>query len=96
MGLLSWLTGKGSTDATKKSPASSGTGEPSDIFSRIVHVQSGKLAGISSQSPNRRFTIAWLDGGPDQARTGRHLLLAGDSGSSLETPDMASAVNATQ
>jgi hypothetical protein len=79
MGLLSWLTSTRPTEATDEPPASSKAGERGDIFSRLINVPSRNFAGISSQSPNKRFTIAWLDGGPDQSRTGRYLLLDGRS-----------------
>jgi hypothetical protein len=79
MGLLSWLTGTRPTEATDEPPTPSGAGERGDIFSRLINVPSRNFAGISSQSPNKRFTIAWLDGGPDQSRTGRYLLLDGRS-----------------
>lgn len=45
------------------------------IASDIITIPSRDFFGISSKSPNGRFTIAWSDGGPDQSRIGRYIVL---------------------
>jgi hypothetical protein len=45
------------------------------LLSNVVDIPSRKFMGLSAKSPNNRFTIAWADGGPDQSRVGRYLLL---------------------
>jgi hypothetical protein len=41
-----------------------------DPLSRVIHIQALNFIGMCARSPNKRFTLAWVDSGPDQARTG--------------------------
>lgn len=72
MGLKNWLFGNSSK---APEPQSGRPAAESDIFGRILEIPSRKFFGIFAKSPNQRFTLAWCDGGPDQARTGRYILL---------------------
>jgi hypothetical protein len=38
--------------------------------SDIINIPSRNFMGLSSKSPNGRFTIARMDGGPDRSRRG--------------------------
>jgi hypothetical protein len=73
MGLSDWLKGNGQT-ASRAEPESDIDDE---AFSNVIHIPSRNFIGLCTRSPNRRFTLAWLDGGPDQSRQGRYLLLDG-------------------
>jgi hypothetical protein len=44
----------------------------------FITIPSHDFYGFSSRSPNGRYAIAWLDGGPDQSRRGRWLFLDGE------------------
>src|SRR6266852_5901740 len=46
-------------------------------FFNTIHIPSRDFVGLCARSPNKRFTLAWVDGGPDGARIGRYLLLDG-------------------
>jgi hypothetical protein len=70
MGLLRALFGK------KESVAEVDADVADDgIFSHIVNIPARDFMGLSTQSPNGRYTLAWCDGGPDQSRRGRYFLL---------------------
>jgi hypothetical protein len=77
MGILNWLAGKSSA-APQQAPAANSGAAEDDPFSRVIHIESLNFVGMSARSPSKRFTVAWADGGPDQARTGRYLLLDGE------------------
>jgi len=47
------------------------------LLNNIVDIPERKFVGLSARSPNGRYTLAWSDGGPDQTRKGRWLLLEG-------------------
>jgi len=70
MGMWNWLTG--SMDAPR------GDADEEDFdFGNTIHIPSHNFIGLRARSPNGRFTLAWADGGPDQSRIGRYLLLDG-------------------
>lgn len=70
MGFWNWIK---ETDAT---PGDDGEGEDFG-FGSTIHIAARDFIGVCSRSPNGRFTIAWVDGGPDQTRKGGYLLLDG-------------------
>lgn len=70
MGLLSKIFGE--KDAV---PTSDIADDDIGIGSQFITVPSRSFFGPSCKSPNGRYTLAWVDGGPDQARQGRWLLL---------------------
>jgi hypothetical protein len=75
MGFWNLLFG-GGNGAGPKDPAPPDLTEGDGGFGRdIVNIPSRNFYGISSKSPNGRFTIAWVDGGPDQSRRGRYVFL---------------------
>lgn len=45
----------------------------------FITIRSHDFYGLASRSPNGRYTIGWLDGGPDQSRRGRWLFLDGET-----------------
>jgi hypothetical protein len=70
MGMWNWITGSGAPPRVEA--------EDEDLFfGNTIHIAARDFIGMCSRSPNKRFTIAWVHGGPDQARTGRYLLLDG-------------------
>jgi hypothetical protein len=70
MGMWNWLIG--SKDAPRGD-----TVEDDFDFGNTIHIASREFIGLRARSPNGRPTLAWADGGPDQSRTGRYLLLDG-------------------
>lgn len=74
MRILDWLTGK-AHPAHRNEPGVDGRAEDDTLFSDVIDIPSRKFIGMSSKSPNKRYTIAWCDGGPNQSRTGRYILL---------------------
>ena len=71
MGLLRALFGKKEEEAAPPArDAGFGKG--------FVTIPSHDFYGFSSRSPNGRYAVAWLDGGPDQSRRGRWLFLDGE------------------
>jgi hypothetical protein len=70
MGMWNWLTG------SKDAPRGDTTEEYFD-FGNTIHIASHDFFGLRARSPSGRFTLAWADGGPDQSRVGRYLLLDG-------------------
>jgi len=70
MGMWNWLTGSG--DAPLDDAA-----DEDFAFGNTIHIPSHDFIGLCAKSPNNQFTLAWIDGGPDQSRTGRYLLLNG-------------------
>ena len=70
MGMWNWLTGS-------KNVLRGDTAEEDFDFGNTIHIASHDFIGLRAHSPNGRFTVAWADGGPDQSRTGRYLLLDG-------------------
>jgi tetratricopeptide (TPR) repeat protein len=77
MGILNWLTDKGSA-APQQTPAADAPVDGDDPFSSVIHIEALDFIGMCARSPSKRFTLAWVDGGPDQARAGRYLLLDGE------------------
>lgn len=75
MGPWSWLFGGKSGVAPQNAPSPVGDADDNGFLSNIVDIPSHKFMGLSAKSPNNRFTIAWADGGPDQSRIGRYVLL---------------------
>ncbi|MCK1504566.1 tetratricopeptide repeat protein [Bradyrhizobium sp. 18] len=70
MGVWNWVRGSGTPPQVEA--------EDGDfVFDKTIDIAARNFIGMCSRSPNNRFTIAWVDGGPDQARTGRYLLLDG-------------------
>jgi hypothetical protein len=68
--MWNWLIG--SMDASR------GDADEEDFdFGNTIHIASHNFIGLRVRSPNGRFTLAWADGGPDQSRIGRYLLLDG-------------------
>lgn len=67
--MWNWLTG------SKDTPH--GTTEEEFDFGSTIHIASHDFIGLRARSPSGRFTLAWADGGPDQLRIGRYLLLDG-------------------
>ncbi|SPP97826.1 conserved protein of unknown function [Bradyrhizobium vignae] len=72
MGLFGWIS-KGKTISAACDIEDDNVGFASDI----IRIPSRDFFGHSRKSPNGRYTIAWLDGGPDQARRGRWIILDG-------------------
>jgi hypothetical protein len=54
-------------------------GTDDSVFGHTIHVPSHDFIGVCTRSRNNQFTLAWIDGGPDQSRTGRYLLLKGEA-----------------
>ncbi len=69
MGLFNWVLGQ--------EPQSESDVEEDEIgFGRdFIRIPSRDFFGQSSKSPDGRYTLAWLDGGPNQSRHGRWILL---------------------
>lgn len=75
MGLWRALFRKKEEEATPPAPeADGGLGFGKDF----IKIRSHDFYGFSSRSPNGRYTVAWLDGGPDQSRRGQWLFLDGE------------------
>ncbi|AJA60650.1 tetratricopeptide repeat protein [Bradyrhizobium japonicum] len=70
MGMWNWLMGS-------KGAPHGDTAEDDFDFGNTIHIASHDFIGLRARSPNGRFTLAWADGGPDQSRTGRYLVLDG-------------------
>ncbi|WP_247540327.1 tetratricopeptide repeat protein [Bradyrhizobium sp. 168] len=68
--MWNWLTG------SKDAPRDDADEEEFDL-GNTIHIASHDFIGLRARSPNGRFTLAWADGGPDQSRIGRYLLLDG-------------------
>jgi hypothetical protein len=72
MGLFGWIF-RGTAISDASDIEEDNLGFPSDI----IRIPARDFFGQARKSPNGRYTIAWLDGGPDQARRGRWILLDG-------------------
>ncbi|MCK1619160.1 hypothetical protein IVA96_21730 [Bradyrhizobium sp. 159] len=68
--MWNWLT------RSKNAPRGDADEEDFD-FGNTIHIASHNFIGLRARSPNGRFILAWADGGPDQSRIGRYLLLDG-------------------
>jgi hypothetical protein len=77
MGFLDWLSGK-ERPARQQAGVDCRTDEDDGMFLNVIDIPSRNFIGICARSPSKRFTIAWIDGGPGQTRTGRYLLLDGE------------------
>ncbi|MGO3927360.1 hypothetical protein [Rhodopseudomonas pseudopalustris] len=76
MGLRNWLFGGSKAQVPKAADTEAPNGKSDDsIFGDIIDIPSRNFIGLSAKSPNRRFSIAWCDGGPNQSRAGRYILL---------------------
>jgi hypothetical protein len=75
MGLWNFLFGGGNGGNPNGSAPPDLTEGDGGFGRDIVNIPSSNFYGISSKSPNGRFTIAWVDGGPDQSRRGRYVVL---------------------
>ncbi len=68
MGLFNWVLGK-------ETQPESDVEEDNIGFARdFIRIPSRDFFGQSSKSPDGRYTLAWLDGGPNQSRHGRWIL----------------------
>lgn len=75
MGFWQALFGKREKeDATSVPEADDGQAFAKDFITIASH----DFHGFSTRSPNGRYVIAWLDGGPDQSRRGRWFFLDGE------------------
>lgn len=72
-----WRALFGSKEEVAPPPAREG--RDSGFGRDFITLPSHDFYGVASCSPNGRYTIAWLDGGPDQSRRGRWLFLDGDT-----------------
>lgn len=71
MGIRDWFKGPG------RAPAEEASEDDDAFFGNTIHIPSHDFIGMCARSSNKRFTLAWIDGGPDQSRTGRYALLDG-------------------
>ena len=75
MGLWRALFGKKDEEAA---PPARDSDDGLGFGKDFITIPSHDFYGYSSRSPNGRYTIAWLDGGPDQSRRGRWLFFDGE------------------
>jgi hypothetical protein len=75
MGLWNFLFGGGNSGSRNGSAPPELTEGDGGFGRDVVNIPSRNFYGISSKSSNGRFTIAWMDGGPDQSRRGRYVFL---------------------
>jgi hypothetical protein len=70
MGIWNWIKGSGA-------PPPGDVEDENLFFGNTIHIAEHDFVGMCSRSPNKRFTLAWVDGGPDQASAGPYVLLEG-------------------
>jgi hypothetical protein len=75
MGLWNLLFGKGRARNCEAIIPSDIADDDLGFASDIINIPSRNFMGLSSKSLNGRFTIAWMDGGPDQSRRGGYIFL---------------------
>lgn len=70
MGLFGWILGGRETQ-----PEIDVENDDTGFAGDFVRIPSRDFFGRSSKSPNGRYMLAWLDGGPNQSHQGRWILL---------------------
>lgn len=76
MGIKDWLFDQRAKPAPDRNAiVTEEDPDEDDVFGRVISIASRDFVGMSSKSPNRRYTITWCDGGWNGSRAGRYILL---------------------